>query len=478
MTPMRLGRRPFMLGASALVTVAGLPAMGQTMPVATPLIESGRVIERRLVAAERPMHIPADHGPLVRGWSFDDEPLPVIRLARGDRLRVRVDNRLEQFITVHWHGIRVPNAMDGVPFLTQAPILPGESFTYDFVPPDTGTFFFHTHCNTIEQLGRGLAGVVIVEGDEVRPHDAELVCVMRDWRIDAKGAFTAFTSAKAAARSGTFGAVRTINDQDVPVLEVPAGGDVRLRLLNIDPTRFAEIGLEGAPAAVIAVDGNGVAPLPLTSWSLGPAMRIDLSLRAPGPGEEAVLYDYFAAEPVPLARLVGAGLPLARGAFQPKPLIASDFAQPDLANAETFRLTFQAAAAASELVLADGQALRLADAMCLSTDTRWAINRQSWPEEGHLQLPPPLFDLARGRSYVIELVNASQYRHPIHLHGLTFQVLDPRQGAPGQRADTVLLGPRDRVRIAFVADAPGDWMLHCHLIEHQETGMMGWFRVA
>jgi FtsP/CotA-like multicopper oxidase with cupredoxin domain len=272
--------------------------------------------------------------------------------------------------------------------------------------------------------------------------------------------------------------VRTANDRVEPVLEVPAGGNVRLRILNIDPTRIAELGLEGAPAAVIAIDGNGLPPVPLESWRLGPAMRIDLSLRAPGPGEEAVLYDYFSAEPVPLARLRGVGAPLDRGRFDPAPLIPSDFLVPDLEKAETFRLTFQTTAVASDLVLPDGQVLRFADSLCLSSDTLWAIDRKSWPEAGHQQLPPPLFDLTRGKSYVIELVNLSQYQHPIHLHGVTFQVLDPRQGASGQRADTVLLGPRDRVRIAFVADNPGDWMLHCHIIEHQETGMMGWFRIA
>lgn len=476
---MHIGRRPFLLGAAAALAWAGAPAPARTAPAAAPLVETGRVVERRLIAAERPVRVPRDGGPTVRAWTFDDDPLPVIRLQRGDRLRVRVENRLAQLLSIHWHGIRVPNAMDGVPYLTQDPVPPGGSFAYDFVPPDTGTFFFHTHCNTIEQLGRGLAGVVIVEGDEVEPHDADLVCVLRDWRIDpASGAFTGFTSQAAAARAGTFGAVRTANDRVEPVMEVPAGGNVRLRILNVDPTRIAELGLEGAPAAVIAVDGNGLPPVLLESWRLGPAMRIDLSLRAPGPGEEAVLYDYFSAEPVPLLRLRGAGASRARGPFQPQPLIASDFAVPEIETAETFRLTFQATAVASDLVLPDGQVLRFADSLCLSSATHWAINRKTWPEAGHQQLPPALFELAKGRSYVIELVNASQFQHPIHLHGVTFQVLDPRQGAPGQRADTVLLGPRDRTRIAFVADNPGDWMLHCHIIEHQETGMMGWFRVA
>ncbi|WP_159710065.1 multicopper oxidase family protein [Geminicoccus flavidas] len=468
---MRIGRRALLLGTATAVATLARPCTPRLA-----VAGEGSVI-RRLVAAERRIRVPSGDGPEVAAWTFADEPLPVIRLRRGERLRARLENRLPEPISIHWHGIRVPNAMDGVPYLTQEPVAPGQGFDYAFVPPDTGTFFFHTHCNTIEQLSRGLAGVLIVEGDEVVPHDAERVLVLRDWRIDAAGAFTPFTSDAAAAKSGTFGRLRTVNDRVVPVLDVPAGGDVRLRILNVDATRIAELGVEGAEAAVIATDGNGLPPVPLTSWRLGPAMRLDVTLRAPGPGQEAVLYDYFAPEPVPLARLRGTGPARPDRPFAPAALRPSNFAEPDLARAEKLRLTFQATAIASEIVLGDGQVLRLADNLCLSAATYWAIDRRSWPEQGHRALPP-LFELALGRSYVIELVNATQYQHPIHLHGLTFQVLDPRQGAVGQRADTVLLGPRDRTRIAFAADNPGDWMLHCHVIEHQETGMMGWFRIA
>ena len=472
------GRRSFLCATTALAASFALPGRGASGPLTVGLSATGRTVDLHLIAAERKMCVPPQDGPSVDVWTFADGPQPVIRIRRGDRLRTLIENRLDQFITVHWHGLRIANAMDGVPFMTQAPIEPGQSFTYDFIPPDTGTFFFHTHCNTIEQLGRGLSGVLIVEGDEVVPHDADLVLVLRDWRIDADGKFTAFTSQKAAAKAGTFGQVRTINDRCQPVYDVPAGGDVRLRLLNIDPTRIMDLGLEGAPAAVIAIDGNGLTPFPLESRRLGPAMRMDLSVRAPAPGDEATLYDYFSAEPVPLARLRGTGPGMAGRPFRPRELIRAAFPVPDLDHAETMRLTLQASAIASDLVLPDGQALRYADALCLSRATHWAIDRKSWPEGGHQALPPPLFEFAHGKSYVIELVNDSQYQHPMHLHGVTFQVLDPKQGEVGQRADTVLLSPRDRVRIAFVADNPGDWMLHCHIIEHQETGMMGWFRVA
>ena len=93
----------------------------------------------------------------------------------------------DQHSSIHWHGIRVPNAMDGVPYVTQLPVLPKERFSYRFTPPDPGLFIFHPHCNTTEQFGRGLAGVVIVEEDE--PYDDDIVCVLKDWRVARDGAW-------------------------------------------------------------------------------------------------------------------------------------------------------------------------------------------------------------------------------------------------------------------------------------------------
>jgi FtsP/CotA-like multicopper oxidase with cupredoxin domain len=127
----------------------------------------------------------------------------------------------------------------------------------------------------------------------------------------------------------------------------------------------------------------------------------------------------------------------------------------------------------------DGSSLPYADIMCLSSKTFWAINKQSWPEQGHQRLPPPLAVLTRGKSYIFELVNRTPHMHPIHIHGHTFTVLDSnKRELPQHLADTVLLTPKERIRVAFVADNPGDWMFHCHIIEHQETGMMGIIRVS
>lgn len=114
-------------------------------------------------------------------------PGSLVRLRQREPARLVVENRLEQETTVHRHGIRLPNAMDGVPGLTQPPIRPGESFIYEFTPPDAGTFWYHPHANSLEQLGRGLTAAVIVEARQPVAVDSDLVWMLSDWRLTEDG---------------------------------------------------------------------------------------------------------------------------------------------------------------------------------------------------------------------------------------------------------------------------------------------------
>lgn len=119
------------------------------------------------------------------------------------------------------------------------------------------------------------------------------------------------------------------------------------------------------------------------------------------------------------------------------------------------------------------------DSLCSTTRTLWAIDGKPWPQNGHERLPPPLMTVARGTTVRLQLTNTTPHVHPMHVHGHTFKVLSSTKlKRPEHWADTVLVLPEERVEIAFVADNPGNWMIHCHIIEHQDTGMMGWFRVT
>ena len=454
---------------------------GPRYPTAPQPPAGADIVDVALTAKLRPQQLlpaPAKTTPTL---SYSDGP-SLIRIKQGQWLRATLKNELTEHTTIHWHGIRLPNAMDGVPYLTQDPVLPGRSFTYAFQPPDPGTFFFHPHCDTITQLGEGLAGVLIVEGDETRPFDADLVCLYRDWRVKDDGAFGVLSTNKGAGTAGTFGSFQTVNDQHQPVFKVPANGDIRVRFLNVDMTRLVDLGLDGADGWMIATDGNALEPSKLEPWRMGPAMRLDITFRAPKSGA-VKLINYYAAEPIVLATFEAEGAPLDRPDFEPAALKKPRFADPQPGEAVDFTLRLSAASAPSplpaDLKLPNGETLPLADSLCLTQRTFWAMNGQTWPsmEEGHL--PPPLAAFGKGKTIVAEVINATPHPHPIHLHGHTFKVLSSNKGKVLTHfADTALVTPKERLKIAFVADNPGAWMLHCHIIEHQETGMMGYVLVA
>lgn len=460
-------RRQVLAGLAAAGLAAALPAA----------CDRAQALE--LVAAERPRLLPGCSAPSA-AWSYGPDWPLILRAPRGMPFAATLINRLREHTTIHWHGIRLPIAMDGVPHMTQAPVLPHERFTYGFTPPDPGTYFFHTHCNTAEALGRGLAGVLLIDDPrEAGLYDLDQVLVLKDWRVEADGRFQPFVTAAGASRTGTFGALRTVNGGEPPTLAVPPGARVRLRLVNVDVTRIVMLGVAGATAAVIATDGNACPPFPAAGWSLGPAMRVEIGLVTPDTaGTEIRVEDIWPATPRLLARLVTAGPSPRRDAAIPA-LPPAELPEPDLAAATPLSATLLAGhdnPLLEKWLAESGFGL---DALCLASQTFWSINRQSWPGMTHDRIPPPLFELRSGKSYVLEIFNGTPHRHPIHLHGHSFRVLgSSSRELPPHWSDTVLVEPKERLTIGFVAGTPGDWMFHCHIIEHQETGMMGYLRVT
>ena len=483
-----LTRRKLVTNAAALVASAAAlrsfksPARAE---ISVPMkVQRAGAAPLLLEIAERPTALPCFGGAKLPLWTFQDgSDFPVLRVRAGERFEAIVKNGLTrpgEHVTIHWHGLRIPNREDGVAYLTQDPIQPGTEGRYAFTPPDTGTYFFHTHCNSVEHFGRGLVGVLIVEGDEVAPSDHELVLLMKDWRLSPDKAFLPFTTDEGAAKAGTAGTVRAINGITKPVYAVPASANVRMRLLNVDPARISEIGIEGADAAIIAVDGNPCAPIKLDSWRFGPSQRLDILMRSPKAGETVKLIDYFSVTPVVLAEFTAEGKPLRRDRFSAKPLKYGRARAADRKIAE--RVPFEFSATATGKAIADlaqaGIGLEIGS-LCLSKRSFWAINKQAWSNSDNKMLGPPLAHLKKGNSYIFELKNLTPHAHPIHIHGHTFEVLTSSlRKILTHRADTVLLLPKERLEIAFVADNPGKWMFHCHILEHQETGMMGHFDVA
>lgn len=483
-----INRRHFTGGAAALGAAASLPLFPRRVQAFSPSILSEPA--SRIEDGVRIFDFTAQEfaSPLAEGkrptpfWSYVPGLLPLMRVKRGEPLRVRLGNTLNEHTTIHWHGIRVPNAMDGVPFITQKPVYAGDTFTYEFTPPDAGTFFFHPHCNEADQVGRGLAGLLIVTGDETEPFDDDIAVAVKDWRIGEDGKFLPLYTAKGASRAGTFGNIRSVNGVSQYRRNVPAQGFVRVRIANVDPTRIIEVGVEGASAQVIAIDGNAIEPFHLDSWRMGPAMRLDLAIATPKPGQSLRVIDYAQAELYTLAHLT-ADDRIAPGRREAPRLTPSPIPEPDLAQATAQTYVFGATSGPLENYIEsldpnDPLTAVILDTLCAGPQTFWAINKQSWPNDGHRNLPPPMARLTAGKSYKFTLQNATPHSHPIHLHGHTFKVLSAsKRTIPVHYADTVLVTPKERVEIAFVA-SPGDWMFHCHILEHIETGMMGYFRVA
>ncbi|MGH6771471.1 MAG: multicopper oxidase family protein [Xanthobacteraceae bacterium] len=461
-----LTRRSLLAGTASATAAALIPSAVQS---------SRSVRELKLAAMPARWPIVGKPHPETEVWSYDGRlPGPEIRLRQGEPVRVFVENKLAQDTTVHWHGIRLPIAMDGVPGLTQPPIRPGETFTYEFTPPDAGTFWYHPHANSLQQLGRGMAGALIVEEPIPAPVDREIVWVLGDWRLTSTAQIAAgFGNRMEGAMAGRIGNIVTVNGVVSEEVPVRAGERVRLRLINGALARIMALRFEGHRPIVVAIDGQPCDPHEPERGRviLGPAMRIDVVLDMQGePGRRyRIIDDFYDRRPYWLTELSYEESPPIR-AHPPDSSFAlprNPLPEPDVATAKRHQLTLQ------------GGMMSGAGMGMMGRGATWGINGHSMTGDGHAGMPP-LVTLRRGRSYVLTIRNETAFWHPMHLHGHSFRVLS-RNGSPvphRQWADTVLVPPRQTVDVGFVADNPGDWMLHCHVTDHQVSGMMTILRVA
>ena len=455
-----MSRRALLKGAAAASLLPG-PSLA-----ASPPVRDFRLIPK----ATRVPLVGAQH-PDTLVWAYNATvPGPEIRVRQGERVRIAVDNALAEDTTVHCHGIRLPNAMDGVPHLTQAPIAPGKTFIYEFDVPDAGTYWYHPHMRSAEQVGRGLSGGLIVEERQPIRVDRDIVWVLSDWRLSPDAQIVGdFRNVHDMSHGGRIGNTVTINGKVLETFEVRSGERIRLRLINASNARIYGLRFEGHAPWVIALDGHPVEPHARERIVLGPGMRADLILDCAGSqgSRHRVIDDFYPRRAYHLLDIRYSGEPAYARATPPVPrLPANPVPEPDRSRAERHRVRFEGG------MMGRMPMTRMREGMA------WTVNRRPFPEHdrGH----EPLLTLARGRSCVLELVNDTAWHHPIHLHGHAFRILT-RNGRSEPRepwSDTVLLDPDTRAEIAFVADNPGDWMFHCHVLEHQASGMMAVVRVG
>jgi FtsP/CotA-like multicopper oxidase with cupredoxin domain len=472
-----ISRRQILLAGLGLSTAAILPI---------PSARSATLREEHLVAAPGQAALAGDGRPKAEVFAYDGTiPGRVIRLRQGEPVGIAIENLLDQDTTVHWHGIRLPNAMDGVPGLTQPPIKPGETFTYEFTPPDAGTFWYHPHAHSLQQLGRGLAGALIIEEREPVIADRDILWVLQDWRLANDGQIAPdFNSMMDAVMSGRVGNTVTVNGMLPSGLPVKTGERIRLRLANAALARIVALSFEGHRPVIIAIDGQPCEPHEPEGGRmlLGPAMRIDVILDMQGdPGKSyAVIDDFYNGLSYTLMTLVyEPGPPLrAKPLDAPIALPRNPIPEPDLGSAVRQEIVLQGG------MMGAGKFQGMGGMMGMATPgmdggPAWAINGMSMTGDGHAGMPP-IFTLKRGSTCLLTMRNETAWWHPMHVHGFSPLVLS-RNGAPvpyKQWQDTVLMAPKDIVDWAFVADNPGDWMLHCHVTNHQVAGLMTIFRVT
>ncbi len=439
--------------ARALTWVALLwagAAGAQPLPVlpdATDLEPAADVVHVALTVA--PLAAPHD------GFEYGVNgatPGPTIRAREGDTLVVELTNGLDTPTTLHWHGLHVPFAMDGVPWMV-APVAPGETFIYQFALQQSGTYWYHPHFDTDRQVDGGLYGAVIVAPAEPEPPAPapEVVETVLIFDLPAEHAPDGHSGAHGRGqRFPTW----WVNGAPTPVEWAPAAGTTqRLRVVNASSTGYLALPALPGVRAIAGDQGLAAAPDAVGPWVLGPGDRADFEWSV---GPDAAVW---AAEPYSLNGGPRWG--------DPWPLLS---VTPVGSAAAPAPVAWPFSGAAPS---ADPGGPTWVYALTGSDRTGvWFINGERFPDVTIAEVP-------QGAERVLEVRNISPTHHPFHLHGHAFEVLSVDGVPPPHRRieDTIDVGIRQTLRLRWLADNPGDWMAHCHILPHAEDGMMTVLRV-
>lgn len=432
-------------------------------------------------------------GITVPVWTFNNSvPGPQIRVKQGDTVKITLKNELPEPATIHWHGIPVPNAMDGIPGMTQNAVQPGASFTYTFTANVPGTYWYHSHQDSVNQVDRGMYGSFIVEAKDDSTVDRDYTLVLDEWISTGSKSGTSMdmgnmsdmdhsqmnmngSDMNMTTNSGNsmmmghdmnMYDIYTINGRSGSLIEklpVKQGDKVRLRLINAGYLSH-NIHLHGHEFKVISADGQALnAPglLKDNMIAIAPGERYDIEFKANNPGQWYI-EDHSAA----------------KGAKGMKAIIAYEGAtggndRPDEAEKlPVFDLTRYGKTADMKFKLDqkyDHEYTMDLNTAMKGSEMIYTINGKTYPDIDPL-------NVKTGDTVKVRLVNQSMMDdHPMHLHGHFFQVLSKNgktlAGSPVIK-DTINLKPGEEVVVAFEADNPGDWMFHCHDLHHASSGMV------
>lgn len=420
-----------------------------------------KIVEIDLTARIADVEVATRH--TVRAWTYDGGiPGPLIRAHVGDRVIVHFTNDLPQPTTIHWHGVRVPIEMDGVPDISQPEVKRGDMFTYNFVVRDAGLYWYHPHVMSAAQVGFGLYGALLVDdpADGVGIAD-QLTLVLSDIGFDRGGVLDSpDTGGPAGMVFGREGAYVLANGKILPTLRARSGAPQRWRVVNAAKSRFFLLGLDGQSFCVIGKDG-GLQERPETTDSLliTPGERVDVIVTPTGPRGgtltlRADLYnrgygsvEYRIPEDV-LTIAFSDEPPLPK---QTMPALHRDIVAPSLAGATHVDVVLTLPPAGP-----DGK-------------SEFRVNGMPF-----WKAKPFLAQVGEAQIWTVR--NETKWAHPMHLHGFFFLPLDEHLQPirPMAWKDTLNVPIDGTIRFVVLFDErPGMWMFHCHILDHADGGLMG-----
>jgi FtsP/CotA-like multicopper oxidase with cupredoxin domain len=471
----KISRRVFLKTAVGAVVAAGMPQVSLRLASAQ---AKRQVKEFRFSAS--PARVNLGAGPDFIAWTYNGQiPGPEIRVREGEIIRVVLKNFLPEGTTIHWHGVPVPNAMDGVPDVTQKPVMPGETFVYEFEARPAGSYMYHSHVRY--QLDQGLYGPLIIEPSRSQgAYDREYTLVLEDWVMKDGGGVADTQRRPAMGMGGMMGGMMggrggfgasgnpllepvydgyAVNGRVGPAikpLEVKKGERVKLRLINPSSATIYNLRLAGHTLTITHTDGRPIKPLKTDILRIGMGERYDVEFLADNPGRWLLA-----------AADMGFGegqlrIPVHYQGVTRKEAVAPTFDQ-GLRFASYG--DFQALYPTQE---GGAGAVQRSYPQTLSGGMHspfWTINGYVYPDSERL-------GVRKGERVRISYGNRSMMPHPMHLHGHFFNVVNPSlPRALWVFKDTVIVDPMQRVDIEFLPDNPGKWFHHCHNLYHMMAGM-------
>jgi FtsP/CotA-like multicopper oxidase with cupredoxin domain len=402
-------------------------------------------------------------GKRVTAWTYNGGlPGPLIRGRVGDRLIVHFKNELPEPTTVHWHGVRVPIEMDGVPGISQPDVQPGGTFTYDFVLRDAALYWYHPHVMSAAQVGFGLYGALLVEDPEDSVGVADqLTIVLSDIGFDKNGTLEpADSGGPAGMVFGREGAALLVNGKVAPRLRARSGAPQRWRIVNTAKSRFFFLDLDGQSFVKIGGDG-GLQENPVTSDAVlvTPGERIDVLVTPTG---------------TPGSSLVVRALLYNRGYGSVEYRSVEDLFTIDLTGEPTLS-TWKRPAIARQITPPDAAVAKPIN-LVLTLPPQDANGVSEFRINGVPYWKAKPYRAALGETQLWTIRNDSKWDHPMHLHGYFFMPADEqgRPIRPMEWKDTINIPMETTARFLVTFDErPGEWMFHCHILDHAEGGLMG-----